>query len=478
VAGNTTLARVSVDARRERSCPLLDAVAAGLIRREEQQEKDLSEQPGQKSSAPATLRVFELRLPSWHDVNLPFSLLDFLATTTAREVRVRGGCSRNLRLILGSCCWLSRSADQPRSLHLRGCRVSQADVALLSEHLSRASCPLSELSIHEVELGLEGLRLITSALASHRAKLRTLDLFDVRGGPPQSWDPAGEAMLVRDLLRSNRHLAVLKLGGMALGGEEGSRYIAEGLSSNQSLQELDLFYVQDADLQALATSCSNLQRLGLALCCFGIGPRRLAELMTTLQAQARKLTDLDLSNNRFGNSEAVVLSVFVKQTTSLRRLSLDRNDIADNGAVSLFRSLEDHETMKELTLSGNRLGLSAISALLDSLPALRVQYLSMWLDDEETDTQLVERLKTQLALNSSLISLDLESDLIRMNRRYLEYFLYRNRLLPWLKENDLSSVCPSVPTSLWSRVMSWLSKNQTCAAYFIMREKLPMWLAA
>jgi Ran GTPase-activating protein (RanGAP) involved in mRNA processing and transport len=471
IATNRTLERVSVDAAREGSCVLLDAVAAGSMQRQELQGNTHCHKPL------AALRVFELRLPSWQDVNLPLSLVDFLAMTTAREIRVRGGCSRNLHLILGSCCWLNRSADPPRTLHLQGCRVSQTDIVALAKHISQDACSLSELSIHEMDLGLDGLRAITDALASHGATLRTLDLFDIRAGTPQSGDAVRVAMLVRDLLRSNHQLTVLKLGEMGLGGEEGSRYVAEGLSLNPTLQELALFHVPDVNLHALVRSCSNLQRLSLALCCFGIGPRRLAHLMKTLQIQARKLTDLDLSYNRFGNSEAVVLGVFVRQATSLRRLSLEQNNITDTGAISLFRSLENHPTMNEFGLSGNCLGASGISALLHSLPAFRIQYLALWLDDEETNTHFVDRLKAQLALNSCLISLDLESDLVRANRQCIEYYLYRNRLFPWLKDDAANSMFPSIPTSLWSRAMPWLSKHQTGATYFIMRQKLPMWQA-
>jgi Ran GTPase-activating protein (RanGAP) involved in mRNA processing and transport len=356
-------------------------------------------------------------------------------------------------------------------------------VARMCEHVSGSATALAELAVHEMDFGLDGVHQLARALSSPSSTLQVLDLFDMYvGGGPLRIGGVGEAAMFRDALKTNQHLRALKLGDVPLGIEAGAgaMHLMDTLKDATHLRELDLFHVPDLDLQRLAASCGNLTRLGLSLCCCGIGPLRLSQFLAALHAHAPNLADFDLSNNRFGNPEAVVISVHVKRsTTSLRRLALDQNDISDGGATSLFQSLVNHPTMVELSLSGNRLGGPAVVALLESLPAIHLQRLALWWDatDDRESSPAVDALIRTLAANSSLIGLTLENNLGRAYRPLIEYYLYRNRLYPWLHEHQLEASPSPVSSALWPAALERLSRKDASAAYFVMREKLALWKA-
>ena len=93
-----------------------------------------------------------------------------------------------------------------------------------------------------------------------------------------------------------------------------------------------------------------------------------AQVLSKVLVHCKNLRCLDLTNNDISDDGAVALAEGLKDLTSLLELRLGLNEITSKGALALFEALK-YNHLQHLDLSGNRIGLESISALVDVICA-------------------------------------------------------------------------------------------------------------
>lgn len=95
-----------------------------------------------------------------------------------------------------------------------------------------------------------------------------------------------------------------------------------------------------------------MHRLNLEWNCVGIwetGVKALADCLTINQT----LQDLDLRNNKIGPQAAQYLALSLKHNTCMRRVDLRWNAVGLTGAKSLLDTMKWNYTLTNLELTGN-----------------------------------------------------------------------------------------------------------------------------
>ena len=123
------------------------------------------------------------------------------------------------------------------------------------------------------------------------------------------------------------------------------------------------------------------------------------------------LTNLDLSANGVGDSDAVSLSQALAANSSLTSLNLSSNRIGDSGATSLSQALATNSSLTSLDLSDNLLGNSSAASFSQALTA-NSSLTSLNLNGNGIGDSGASWLSRVLASNSSLTSLDLSENMI------------------------------------------------------------------
>ena len=121
------------------------------------------------------------------------------------------------------------------------------------------------------------------------------------------------------------------------------------------------------------------------------------------------LTNLDLSSNRIGDSDAVSLSQALVANSSLTSLNLSSNGIGDSDAVSLSQALVANSSLTSLNLSSNGIGHSGATSLSQAL-ATNSSLTSLDLSDNLLGISGAASFSQALTANSSLTSLNLNGN--------------------------------------------------------------------
>jgi hypothetical protein len=222
-------------------------------------------------------------------------------------------------------------------------------------------------------LGSTGLAELAPALYRNTS-IKVLDMSENELGGMES------AIILRDILRSNKTITTLDLSGNTFGETTGAvDCIAEGLGSSQTLLKINLSRCDLGDVdvstlgQTLGSRNTTLQKLSLGA--NSSTSASVGVLLDTMAQNSHHITDLDLRSNRIGNEGASLLarSLGNNALPNLTRLSLFRCGIGDDGFIALISALEQNISLLQLDLRYNH-GISerAFLALAESLPDIKV----------------------------------------------------------------------------------------------------------
>ncbi|XP_072893208.1 NACHT, LRR and PYD domains-containing protein 12-like [Hemitrygon akajei] len=193
--------------------------------------------------------------------------------------------------------------------------------------------------------------------------------------------------------------------------DSGAEDLASALSTNPSLTELDLSdnKLGDSGVKLVSAALRNpeckIQKLRLR----GVGLTDSgAEDLASALSTNPSLTELDLSVNDLGDSGVKLVSVALRNPESkIQKLRMKRVGLTDSGAEDLVSALSTKPLLTELDLGYNKLGDSGVKLVSAALrnPECKIQKLRLW-DVGLTDSG-AEDLVSALSTNPSLTGLNL-----------------------------------------------------------------------
>jgi Ran GTPase-activating protein (RanGAP) involved in mRNA processing and transport len=279
------------------------------------------------------------------------------------------GSNDNSPTLQGLAQILQALGRQPKltKLRIRGFRL---DHIALSGYDIRS---LQSLDLARNHLGSARLAQFAPALY-HNTSIKVLDLSENKLIYMES------AVILRDILQSNKTITILNLSENQFGETTGAvECIADGLGSNSTLLKIDLSSCALGDngasmlAQTLGSRNTTLQKLTLDrnfITSTGVGV-----LLETMEQNGHHITDLSLQNNSFGNEGASLLarSLGNNALPSLRRLSASSCGIDDDGFIALMSALEQNTSLLHLDLRhGNGVNERTFLAIAESLPEIKV----------------------------------------------------------------------------------------------------------
>ncbi|XP_073668253.1 uncharacterized protein [Paramisgurnus dabryanus] len=224
---------------------------------------------------------------------------------------LKDSCCKLEKLHLTSCgitdehCVALATALRSNPSHLRDLNLSfnkpgDSGVKLLSDVLKDSCCKLEKLQLCDCSITDEGFVALASALRSNPSHLRDLNLNCNNPGD-------SGVKLLSDVLKDSRcKLEKLQLWGCSI-TDEGFVALASDLRSNPShLRDLNLSLNKPGDSgvkllsDVLKDSRCKLEKLQLSSC--GITEEGCVDLASALRSNPSHLRDLDLRNNKPGDS--------------------------------------------------------------------------------------------------------------------------------------------------------------------------------
>ncbi|KAM9220340.1 ribonuclease inhibitor isoform 1-T2 [Dugong dugon] len=267
--------------------------------------------------------------------------------------------------------------QQVEVIRLDDCGLTEVRCEDISSAL-QANPSLTELSLHNSELGDAGVRRLLQALQGSARKIRKLSLEYCRL-TAACCEPLATALQakpgLRELVLSNNDLS-----------EDGVQVLCRGL---------------------LDTSCP-LETLKLARC--GITAANCKDLCSLVAAKD-SLQELDLGENKLGDAGVATLCPgLLSPSSRLKTLWLWECDISAEGCKEISRVLHAKESLKELSLAGNELGDQGARLLCKALrePGCRLE--SLWVKTCGLTDACCPDFSAMLAQNKSLLELQLSNN--------------------------------------------------------------------
>ncbi|XP_026107233.1 NACHT, LRR and PYD domains-containing protein 3-like [Carassius auratus] len=262
---------------------------------------------------------------------------------------------------------LRSNPEHLRVLDLSGNKLGDSSMKLLSVVLANPQCKLEKLGLSKCGLADGGCAALTSALRSNPEHLRELDLSGNK--------LRDSGVMLSDVIQNPLcKLEILQLSDCGLTGE-GCAALTSALRSNpEHLRELDLSENKpgDSSMKFLSAVLANphckLEKLGLSDC--GITKEGCAALASALRSNPGHLRELDLSGNKLGSSvEKHLSAVLANPHCKLEILGLRDCGVTSTGCAVLASALRSNpEHLRYLDLSGNKLSqlvLKPLSGLKD-----------------------------------------------------------------------------------------------------------------
>ncbi|KAL1251930.1 hypothetical protein QQF64_019726, partial [Cirrhinus molitorella] len=267
-------------------------------------------------------------------------------------------------LILTSA--LKSNPSHLRELSLSGNKLGDSGVKNLRDLLMNPQFKLEKLKLSDCSITEEGYRALASALRSNPSHLIELDLTG--NDPGQS----GVEEL-NDLLQDpNCQLKTLRFLGPA--ADEGCKYVTGIVGKNPLLlRELNLsgHKLEDTRVNQIAALLQDkhcqLNRLFLCRC--SITEKQWLILTSALKSNPLHLRELNLSGNKLGDSGVKNLSdLLMNPQFKLEKLQLSDCSITEEGYKALALALRSNPShLIELDLTGNDPGQSGVKELNDLL---------------------------------------------------------------------------------------------------------------
>ncbi|XP_059418599.1 NACHT, LRR and PYD domains-containing protein 12-like isoform X1 [Carassius carassius] len=240
---------------------------------------------------------------------------------------------------------------ESRSVQLRDCGVTYEGCAALALALRSNPSHLRQLDLSGNEIGDSGVTLLSAGLNDPHCKLEKLWLNDC--GVTDEGCPA-----LASALRSNpSHLRELNMSGNEI-GDSGIMMLSAGLENPHC----------------------KLEKLWLSNC--GITDEGCAALASALTSNPSHLRHLSLTGNQLGNSVNLLSDVLQNPHCKLEKLWLNDCDVPDEGCAALASALRSNSShLRELNLSGNKIGDSGVMLLSAGLEDLHCELEILWLRD-------------------------------------------------------------------------------------------------
>ncbi|KAK7155979.1 hypothetical protein R3I94_006142 [Phoxinus phoxinus] len=320
-------------------------------------------------SSEKTLQMFNLKglIEAKNDrdtQNTAFEVLQkLLPVVTATRTAWLSGCG-----VTDEGCAALASAVRSNPSHLRDLDLSEnklgdSGVKLFSAVLENPHCKLEILWLRDCGVTDEGCAALASALISNPSHLRELNMSVNKLGD------SGVKLLF--FVLENLHCKLETLGLSDCGvTDEGCAALASALSSNPShLRYLNLSENKLGDsgvklISAVLENC-KLEELWLSDC--GVTDEGCAALASALRSNPSHMRNLYLSGNKLGDSGVKLFSaVLVNPHCKLEILWLDDCGVTDEGCAALASALRSNPShLRELSLSENKLGDSGVKLLND-----------------------------------------------------------------------------------------------------------------
>ncbi|XP_058616116.1 uncharacterized protein LOC131530060 isoform X2 [Onychostoma macrolepis] len=273
------------------------------------------------------------------------------------------GCSITEKQCLILTSALCSNLSHLRELNLSGNKIENKGVKHVSETLKDVRCKLEILRLRHCYITDAGCSALTSALKSNPSHLRELDLSGNELGD------AGFENLSDLLMNLQCKLEILALCECRI-KEKQCVFLTSALKSNPShLRELDLSGNELKHSRVtkfndiLKDSFCKLEKLRLRSC--GIKADDCSALTSALKSNPSHLRELDLSGNEMGQSRVENLSdLLMNPQCKLEKLALCRCSITEKQCLILTSALKSNPShLRELDLSENKLGDSGVENL-------------------------------------------------------------------------------------------------------------------
>ncbi|KAH1171898.1 hypothetical protein KIL84_007516 [Mauremys mutica] len=323
-------------------------------------------------------------------------------------------CRRMQSLFL-SFCSSQASARKPQSANQPLTHLDEDEKACQSnlikkelvEGLKHPNCKVQKLGFPWCQLNYEDYKTLTSLLSAKQV----LTELDLRGNSFRScMMNEGLSLLCEGLKHSNCMLQKLVLRNCCISNSD-CKQLASVLSTNQNLKELDLRGNNQGDAgvkllcEGLKHPDCKLQKLVLsycmltAACCQG-----LSCVLSTNQT----LRELDLEINKLGYSGVQQLCEGLKHATcKLEILRLGHCGIIFYDCKYLALVLSTNQTLKELDLSGSKLGDLGVKQLCEGLKHPDCKLQKLMLGDCGIAASGCKYFASVLSTNQTLKELDL-----------------------------------------------------------------------
>ncbi|XP_072893986.1 NACHT, LRR and PYD domains-containing protein 3-like [Hemitrygon akajei] len=255
--------------------------------------------------------------------------------------------------------------ESVETLSFRGMTLTPTDCAIMC-HVIGLCDTIKLLDLLDCRIQCEGIEQLGPGL--HKCQELRL-----------AWNKLGDSgvKLVSEALR-NPKCKIQKLWLSCVGlTDSGAKDLASALSTNQSLMELNLSHneLRDSGVNLLSDALRNpeckIQRLGLYH--VSLTDSGVKDLASSLRTN-RSLTELDLSDNKLGDSGVKLLSEALRNAEcKIQKLGLWYVGLTDSGAEDLASALSTKQSLTELILGFNSLtdeSVPTLHRLILTVPSL------------------------------------------------------------------------------------------------------------
>lgn len=190
--------------------------------------------------------------------------------------------------------------------------------------------------------------------------------------------------LLKDILQTNRNLAVLNLDGTYVGMDGLGTFLAILMPIRT------LVYL-------------NLAKNGI--------DNRGAEALANYLRENNTLRTLILDDNSIGDYGLRLLANALERNRTLTKLSLINNDIQDNGVVALAHALRNNQTLARLYLDANNFGPAGQRAIIEGLTYHHIKYKGPGREEFETRQKQIKYRNAWDAANVPMMILNRKRNL-------------------------------------------------------------------
>nr|XP_012311495.2 ribonuclease inhibitor isoform X1 [Aotus nancymaae] len=319
-------------------------------------------------------------------------------------------------------------------VRLDDCNLTEAQCEDISSAL-QANPALMELSLRSNELGDAGVRRVLQALQSSSCKIQKLSFQNC-------YLTAAGCGVLPGTLRSLPTLQELHLSDNPL-GDAGLQLLCEVLLDPQChLEKLQLEYCglspasceplaavlrAKPDFKELTVSNNDIEEAGVHVLCQGLkdSPCRLETLklencgatsdscrdLCGILASKTSLRELALGNNKLGDvGIAELCPGLLHPGSRLKTLWIWECGLTAKSCVDLCRVLRAKDSLKELSLAGNKLGDEGAWLLCESLLEPGCQLESLWVKSCSLTAACCSHFSSVLAQNKFLLELQISEN--------------------------------------------------------------------